>query len=128
LPTHDSDFESRAALSKSISSRALQATYGLSSYNREFRTLLGWSFYHGGFAVGASSIIAGGAAGTPGEFALGLKIGSGCGLAEWTHIIFGPLVEWWAHNLSPRRLGAFGTILLLAGFWLQSVQYVGSGQ
>ena len=77
-----------------------------------------------GFAVGASSIVAGAVTGTPGEFALGLKIGLVAGSLSGLTNAFGPLVEWWADNLSPRRLGAFGTILLLIGFCLQSVQYV----
>jgi hypothetical protein len=75
-------------------------------------------------AVGASSIVAGAVTGTPGEFALGLKIGLIAGSLSGLTNAFGPLVEWWADNLPPRRLGTFGTILLLTGFCLQSVQYV----
>jgi hypothetical protein len=37
--------------------------------------------------------------------------------------IFSPFVEWWADKLPPRRLGAFGSILLLFGLVLQSLQY-----
>jgi hypothetical protein len=81
-------------------------------------------FVSRGLAVSASSIVAGALTGTPGEFALGLKIGLVAGSLSGLTNAFGPLVEWWADNLSPRRLGAFGTILLLTGFCLQSVQYV----
>ena len=75
-------------------------------------------------AVGASSVVAGALTGTLGEFALGLKIGLVAGSLGGLTSAFSPPVEWWADNLSPRRLGAFGAILLLAGFCLQSVQYV----
>jgi len=34
-----------------------------------------------------------------------------------------PFVEWWADNLPERRLGAFGALLVLSGFGLQSLQY-----
>jgi hypothetical protein len=34
-----------------------------------------------------------------------------------------PFVEWWADNLPERRLGAFGALLVLLGFGLQSLQY-----
>jgi hypothetical protein len=81
-------------------------------------------FLSRGLAVGASSIVAGVLTGTPGELALGLQIGLVAGSLAGLTNAFGPLVEWWADNLSPRRLGAFGTILLLMGFCLQSVQYV----
>jgi len=53
-----------------------------------------------GFAVGASSIVAGAVTGTPGEFALGLKIGLVAGSLSGLTNAFGPLVEWWADNLS----------------------------
>ena len=81
-------------------------------------------FVSRGLAVGASSVVAGALTGTAGEFALGLKIGLVAGLLSGLTNAFGPLVEWWADNLSPRRLGAFGTVLLLTGFCMQSVQYV----
>jgi len=81
-------------------------------------------FFSRGLAVGASSILAGLVTGVPGDFALGLKIGLITGFLSGLANAFGPLVEWRADNLSPRRLGAFGTVLLLAGFCLQSVQYV----
>jgi hypothetical protein len=32
-------------------------------------------------------------------------------------------VEWWADHLPARRLGAFGTMILLLGLILQSIQY-----
>jgi hypothetical protein len=81
-------------------------------------------FVSRGVAVGASSIVAGAVTGITGEFALGLKIGLVAGSLSGLANAFGPPVEWWADNLSPRRLGAFGTILLLIGFCLQSIQYV----
>ena len=37
--------------------------------------------------------------------------------------IFSPFVEWWADHLPARRLGAFGTAILLLGLVLQSLQY-----
>jgi hypothetical protein len=89
-----------------------------------FSKVTGLVFVSRGLAVGASSLVAGAVTGTPGELELGLKIGLIAGLLSGAMTAFGPLVEWWADNLSPRRLGAFGTILLLAGFCLQSVQYV----
>jgi hypothetical protein len=81
-------------------------------------------FLSRGVAVGASSIVAGAVTSMPAEFTLGLKIGLIAGSLSGLTNAFGPLVEWWADNLSPRRLGAFGAVLLLTGFCLQSVQYV----
>jgi hypothetical protein len=34
-----------------------------------------------------------------------------------------PLIEYFADNLPERRLGAFGIVLILCGFALQSFQY-----
>lgn len=44
-------------------------------------------------------------------------------LAGISMSIFSPFIEWWEDNLPARRLGAFGTILLLFGLILQSLQY-----
>ncbi len=53
----------------------------------------------------------------------GLEVGLVVGLVSALVSIFSPFIEWWADNLPARRLGAFGTILLLFGLILQSLQY-----
>lgn len=35
-----------------------------------------------------------------------------------------PFIEWWADNLSERRLGAFGIFLIILGFLFQTIQYL----
>lgn len=53
----------------------------------------------------------------------GLEVGLVVGLVSAIVSIFSPFVEWWADNLPPRRLGVLGTVLLLFGLALQSLQY-----
>jgi hypothetical protein len=75
-------------------------------------------------ATSASGIIAGLLTGEGGlGVLLGFKIGLTVGLVSAIISIFSPLVEWWTDHLPVRRLGLFGTILLLLGFFLQSLQY-----
>ena len=54
---------------------------------------------------------------------VGIKVGLVIGLVSGAVSIFTPLIEWWADHLPARRLGAFGTILLLLGLVLQSLEY-----
>jgi hypothetical protein len=53
----------------------------------------------------------------------GLEVGLVVGVVSAIVSIFSPFIEWWASNLPARRLGAYGTILLLFGLILQSIQY-----
>jgi len=53
----------------------------------------------------------------------GLEVGLVVGLVSAIVSIFSPFIEWWADNLPVRRLGTFGTFLLLFGLVLQSLQY-----
>lgn len=56
-------------------------------------------------------------------FAFGLTFGIVAGTVSAIVSVFSPFVEWWADNLPARRLGAFGTMILLIGLILQSIQY-----
>jgi hypothetical protein len=58
-----------------------------------------------------------------GAFVFGLEFGIVAGTVSAIVSIFSPFVEWWADHLPARRLGAFGTVILLIGLILQSVQY-----
>jgi hypothetical protein len=55
---------------------------------------------------------------------LGLKVGFTVGVVSAVISLISPLIERWADGLPARRLGAFGTMLLLIGLVLQSVQYL----
>jgi hypothetical protein len=55
---------------------------------------------------------------------LGLKVGLTVGVVSAVISLVSPLIERWADNLPARRLGAFGTTLLLVGLVLQSLQYL----
>jgi hypothetical protein len=81
-------------------------------------------FVSRGLAVGASSVVAGAVTGTPGEFELGLKIGLIAGTLSGVMAALGPLVEWWGGQSFSAAARGVWDILLLAGFCLQSVQYI----
>jgi len=53
----------------------------------------------------------------------GLEVGLVVGFISAIIGIFSPFIEWWASNLPARRLGVLGTIVLLFGLVLQSLQY-----
>jgi hypothetical protein len=57
----------------------------------------------------------------PWRFAL--RLGVVTGVVTTVGTMVNPLIEYYADQLPERRLGAFGIILLLCGFALQSVQY-----
>ncbi len=56
-------------------------------------------------------------------FGFGLTFGIVAGTVSAIVSVFSPFVEWRADHLPARRLGAFGTIILLIGLILQSIQY-----
>lgn len=56
-------------------------------------------------------------------FSFGLTFGIVAGTVSAIVSVFSPLVEWRADHLPARRLGAFGTMILLIGLILQSIQY-----
>jgi hypothetical protein len=56
-------------------------------------------------------------------FGFGLTFGIVAGTVSAIVSVFSPFVEWWADHLPARRLGAFGTMILLIGLILQSIQY-----
>ena len=58
-----------------------------------------------------------------GAFGFGLIFGIVAGTVSAIVSVFSPFVEWWADHLPARRLGAFGTVILLIGLILQSIQY-----
>ena len=56
-------------------------------------------------------------------FDFGITFGIVAGTVSGIVSFFSPFVEWWADHLPARRLGAFGTMILLIGLILQSIQY-----
>ncbi len=77
---------------------------------------------------GSSTVLAGAIAALlvhngNGALGFGLLFGVVAGTVSAIISVFSPFVEWWADNLPARRLGAFGTMILLVGLILQSVQY-----
>jgi hypothetical protein len=56
-------------------------------------------------------------------FGFGLTFGIVAGIVSAIVSVFSPFVEWWADHLPARRMGAFGTVILLIGLILQSIQY-----
>lgn len=52
-----------------------------------------------------------------------IRVGLVTGLVTGVGITVYPFIEYYADNLPERRLGAFGTGLIVCGFILQSVQY-----
>jgi hypothetical protein len=56
-------------------------------------------------------------------FVFGLTFGIVAGTVSAIVCVFSPFVEWRADHLPARRLGAFGTVILLIGLLLQSIQY-----
>ncbi|HEV2194941.1 MAG TPA: hypothetical protein VGR55_05140 [Candidatus Acidoferrum sp.] len=57
----------------------------------------------------------------PWSFAI--RVGLVTGIVTAFGVTFNPYVEYYADNLPERRLGAFGIVLILCGFALQSLQY-----
>ncbi len=78
-----------------------------------------------GAVVGAAATIAGALthAGLRGVW-FGLEIGLVVAAVGAVVGVFVPYVESWADSLPPQRLGVVGTVLLLAGFACQSLQYL----
>jgi hypothetical protein len=61
--------------------------------------------------------------GPDGAVSFGLKIGLVTGVVTFLSGALSPMIEWGADNVPPRRMGAFGVVLIFFGFSLQSVQY-----
>jgi hypothetical protein len=57
----------------------------------------------------------------PWSFAI--RVGLVTGIVTAVGVTFNPYIEYYADNLPERRLGAFGILLILCGFALQSLQY-----
>lgn len=57
----------------------------------------------------------------PWSFAI--RVGLVTGIVTAVGAAFNPYIEYYADNLPERRLGAFGIVLILCGFALQSLQY-----
>jgi len=53
----------------------------------------------------------------------GITVGLVVGVATFVSSAFGPMIEWGADHIPPRRMGVFGVVLMFLGFSLQSVQY-----
>src|SRR6266700_607855 len=56
-------------------------------------------------------------------WSLAIRIGLVVGIVTAIGVTFNPYIEYYADNLPERRLGAFGIVLILCGFALQSFQY-----
>ncbi|HWC17800.1 MAG TPA: hypothetical protein VG498_12350 [Terriglobales bacterium] len=54
---------------------------------------------------------------------LALRVGLVTGVVTGIGATINPYIEYYADNLPERRLGAFGIVLILCGFVLQSLQY-----
>ena len=52
-----------------------------------------------------------------------IRVGLVTGIVTAIGATFNPYIEYYADNLPERRLGAFGIVLILCGFALQSLQY-----
>jgi len=78
-----------------------------------------------GIAIGIAAVVAGvltlGIQGILRGLAIGVAVTVTVAGAVLSTI--SPFIEWWADHLPPRRLGAFGAILLLIGLGLSSLQY-----
>lgn len=57
------------------------------------------------------------------DWALALRIGLVTGLTTAIGLIAIPFIEYYADKMPERRMGAFGIVLILCGFALQSTQY-----
>lgn len=56
-------------------------------------------------------------------WAFAIRVGLVTGIVTAVGATFNPYIEYYADNLPERRLGAFGIVLILCGFALQSFQY-----
>lgn len=56
-------------------------------------------------------------------WAFAIRVGLVTGVVTGVGTLVNPFIEYYADNLPERRLGAFGILLILCGFSLQSVQY-----
>jgi hypothetical protein len=52
-----------------------------------------------------------------------IRVGLTTGIVTGVGVTINPYIEYYADNLPERRLGAFGIVLILCGFALQSLQY-----
>ena len=56
-------------------------------------------------------------------WSLAIRVGLVTGIVTAVGVTINPYIEYYADNLPERRLGAFGIVLILCGFALQSFQY-----
>jgi hypothetical protein len=56
-------------------------------------------------------------------WAFAIRVGLVTGIVTGLGMTVNPYIEYYADNLPERRLGAFGIVLILCGFALQSLQY-----
>ena len=75
-----------------------------------------------GISTGTSGAVAGLLAHTT-TLIVGLKVRIDAGIVGTIVSIPSPYIEWWIDRLPARRLGTIGTILLLIGLIIQSLQY-----
>ena len=82
-----------------------------------------YSINRTGIAIGIAAVVTGvltlGIQGILRDLAIGVAVTVAGGVLS----TISPFIEWWADHLPPRRLGAFGAILLLIGLGLSSLQY-----
>ncbi len=82
-----------------------------------------YSINRTGIAIGIAAVVAGVLTLGIQGILRGLAIGVAVTVAGGVLSTISPFIEWWADHLPPRRLGAFGAILLLIGLGLSSLQY-----
>jgi hypothetical protein len=58
-----------------------------------------------------------------GAWSFAIRVGLVTGMVTGVGVTINPYIEYYADNLPERRLGAFGIVLILFGFALQSIQY-----
>jgi hypothetical protein len=75
-----------------------------------------------GISTGTAGAIAGLIAHST-TLVVGLEVGIAAGIVGTLVSIPSPYIEWWVDNLPARRLGTVGTVLLLIGLVVQSLQY-----
>jgi len=77
-----------------------------------------------GLALGLAATLSATLLKEPRAVALGIRVGIVVAVVSALAGTLGPSVEWWAQQLPPRRLGAYGAFLVLIGSILQTLQYL----
>jgi hypothetical protein len=98
-------------------------TLGLDARRQRRKYLLGVANRTIGYAL--AGLVSAAAAQEQSRTALlfGVGMGVAIGMISALMGVIGPLIERWADSLPMRRLGVFGTFLVLGGFLLESIEH-----